>query len=86
MLAIVKVERQGIGAVFRANLAPNRACAGGRRQVAACEATARPTWSNGYATIERVNFSVTAMSNESTEKGGVRAIWEEFRAVLGSWP
>ena len=64
MLAIVKVERQGIGGVFRANLAPNRACAGGRRQVGACEATARPTWSNGYATIERVNFSVRAMSNE----------------------
>jgi len=86
MLAIVKVERQGTGAVFRANLAPNRACAGGRRQVGACEATARPTWSNGYATIERVNFSVRAMSNESTEKGAVTGFWEEFRAVLGSWP
>jgi hypothetical protein len=86
MLAIVKVERQGTGAVFRANLAPNRACGGGRSRVGACEATARPTWSNGYATIERVNFSVRAMSNESTEKGAVRGFWEEFRAVLRLWP
>jgi hypothetical protein len=66
MLAIVKVERQGTGAVFRANLAPNRACAGSRRQPGACEATARPTWSNGYATVERVTSSMTALMCSAT--------------------
>jgi hypothetical protein len=30
-------------------------------QVEACEATARPTWSNGYATVERITSSMTAL-------------------------
>ena len=86
MSAIVKVERQGTGAVFRANLAPNRACevvADRLGLVKRPRAADVVEWLRDHRTRQ---FLGEAMSNESTEKGAVTGFWEEFRAVLGSWP